>query len=335
MDLITHISVGACLGEAFAGKKLGRKAMIWGALANSFPDIDVATVLWMDTVDGLLAHRGITHSLVFVGLVSPLFAILADKWHKSKEIGYKRWTIFFLTTISLHLFLDLFNNYGIALLEPFSHQRFSLNAVYVADPFLSIAPFVALMVLLVKSEVKNRALLWKFGLIWVGAYLCYGLFNKFQVERAVSQSLERQKIPCLRYFTTPAPLQNWLWFVVAETNTGFEVAYRSVFDRSDSLDYTHFSKNDELHEMLTDQNSLNKLKQFSQGYYTLENWSDTLVFNDLRFGQTIGWYNPTERFAFHYYLNYPDANKTVVQRGRFAKWDKESVNAFWNRIKGN
>jgi len=27
------------------------------------------------------------------------------------------------------------------------------------------------------------------------------------------------------------------------------------------------------------------LKTFSQGYYTVEKWKDTLVFNDLRFGQ--------------------------------------------------
>jgi inner membrane protein len=49
MDSITHIALGACMGEAFAGKKLGHKALIWGAVAQSFPDIDFITSFWMDT----------------------------------------------------------------------------------------------------------------------------------------------------------------------------------------------------------------------------------------------------------------------------------------------
>jgi hypothetical protein len=40
MDSITHIAVGACIGEVFAGKKIGKKAMWLGAAANSLPDID-------------------------------------------------------------------------------------------------------------------------------------------------------------------------------------------------------------------------------------------------------------------------------------------------------
>ena len=39
MDSITHIALGACMGEAFLDRKLGKKAMLWGALAQSIPDI--------------------------------------------------------------------------------------------------------------------------------------------------------------------------------------------------------------------------------------------------------------------------------------------------------
>ena len=61
MDSITHIALGACMGEAFAGKTLGKKAMLWGALAQSIPDIDFIASFWMDTSSNLLAHRGFTH----------------------------------------------------------------------------------------------------------------------------------------------------------------------------------------------------------------------------------------------------------------------------------
>ena len=62
MDTVTHIVLGACIGEATAGKILGRKAMLFGALSQSLPDIDFIAYFWLDKTDNLLAHRGITHS---------------------------------------------------------------------------------------------------------------------------------------------------------------------------------------------------------------------------------------------------------------------------------
>ena len=80
---------------------------------------------------------------------------------------------------------------------------------------------------------------------------------------------------------------------------------------------------------------LQQLIRFSQHYYTVEKWGDTLVFNDLRFGQIIGWQNPSAKFAFHYFLQQPTNNKLVVQRGRFAGWNEESAAYLWKRIKGD
>jgi inner membrane protein len=47
MDSLTHIVLGACLGEVLLDRKLGRKAMLWGAIAQSAPDIDFLANLWM------------------------------------------------------------------------------------------------------------------------------------------------------------------------------------------------------------------------------------------------------------------------------------------------
>ncbi|HNK30625.1 MAG TPA: hypothetical protein PKG65_16950 [Ferruginibacter sp.] len=46
MDSLTHIALGACVGEAFFERGFGKKAMIWGALAQSIPDIDFVAGLW-------------------------------------------------------------------------------------------------------------------------------------------------------------------------------------------------------------------------------------------------------------------------------------------------
>lgn len=336
MDSITHIALGACMGEAFAGKALGRKAMLWGALAQSIPDIDFIASFWMDTSSNLLAHRGFTHSILFCALITPVFALLAEKWHRPHDIRLGRWLLFFGGVIFAHIFIDAFNNYGVGWFEPFSHKRISFNTVYVADPFLSLWPGIALIALVYLNRYSpKRKQWWKFGLIIPVFYLLYCLANKYVIDRDVKSILKNQQISYTRYFTTPAPLQNWLWYVVAGNDSGYHVGFRSLFDKDKQMKFEYFPRNDSLLKPVMDHEDLQKLVRFSQQFYTAEYYGDTLVFNDLRFGQIIGWKEPREKFVFHYYLQHPEDNKLVVQRGRFAKWDWEVAKALWNRIKGN
>lgn len=334
MDSITHIALGACMGEAFAGKKLGKKAMLWGALAQSAPDIDFISVFWMDTPDALLAHRGFTHSFLFCVLLTPLLALAAEKWHRPHNIKLSKWMLFFGAVIFIHVFIDAFNNYGTAWLEPFSHARISLNAIYVADPFFSIWTIIAFIALLItKRKNKNRKLWWRFGLGISAAYLAYCLVNKRIIDSDIKGILQDKKISHTYYLSTPAPLQNWLWYIVAGNDSGYYVGYRSVFDYEKNIDLHYFLRNEQLLDELKSKEDLHKLIRFSQDFYTVEKQNGKLIFNDLRFGQVVGWYDGAEEFVFHYYLDQQD-NALVVQRGRFAKWDKKSFDALLRRIRG-
>ncbi len=335
MDSITHLALGACMGEAFAGKTLGKKAMLWGALAQSVPDVDFISAFWMDTPSSLLAHRGFTHSLLFCALITPLLALLAERWHRPHNIRLGRWMLFFGGVIFIHVFIDAFNNYGVGWLEPFSHRRISFNAIYVADPFFSIWPGIAgLVLLLLKRRSLNRKKWWRFGLALPALYLCYCLFNKAKIDSDVKDILKQQQISYTRYFTTPAPLQNWLWFVVAGTDSGYYTGYRSLFDSKKEIAFRYFPRNDSLLDPVRHNEPLQQLIRFSKQFYTIEKWNDTLVFNDLRFGQVIGWDDPRGKFAFHYYLQHPGDNKLVVQRGRFTGWNRQTFRSFLRRIKG-
>lgn len=335
MDSITHIALGACIGEAFVGKQLGRKALLWGAVAQSIPDIDFLSAFWMDTPSSLLAHRGFTHSFLFCAVITPLFAFLARYWHRPHNISLTRWVWFFSAAVFMHIFFDAFNNYGVGWWEPFSHNRISFNAIYVADPFFSIWSITALVFLLVlKKNNPKRKRWWTFGLGMSAFYLLFCLVNKAQVNADVKRALNRQQIPYTRYFTTPAPLQNWLWYVVAGTDSGYHVGFRSLFDTNEELPLQYFPRNSHLLKPVSDHENLQRLIRFSKEFYTVEQWGDTLVFNDLRFGQITGWHNPRERFVFHYFLQHPSDNKLVVQRGRFMGWNRETMRALWNRMWG-
>lgn len=151
----------------------------------------------------------------------------------------------------------------------------------------------------------------------------------------VKEIFSKQQIPHQRYFTTPAPLQNWLWFVVAGNDSGYHVGFCSIFDSKKQIDFQYFPRNDFLLKTVNNKDDLQKLIRFSQQFYTVEKYTDTLVFNDLRFGQIIGWQQPKEQFVFHYYLEQPANNMMVVQRGRFAKWDWAVIKSMWQRIRGN
>ncbi|MBC7903081.1 MAG: metal-dependent hydrolase [Gemmatimonadaceae bacterium] len=338
MDSLTHIFLGAAIGELTMGKKLGKQAMLLGAFANSIPDFDFIASFFLPTTADLLAHRGFTHSFLFLVLLSPLLALLARRVGRTR--GFARWleprmgawTAFFSLEIFVHIFLDAFNGYGTGWFEPFSHYRVSFNTLFVADPLFTIVPAIAFFVLLFRRmDFKARKKWAVLAVALPSIYLVYALFNKNIIQR----SLARQSAKTERYFSTPTALNSMLWYVVQEKDSGYNIGYRSVFDRNDTIDFVFFPRNEHLLRNVKDVEDINRLKRFSQNYYTIQKSGPELVFNDLRFGQVIGWIDPHEEFVFHYFLQQPKSNDMVVQRGRFAKWDAKAVELLLKRIRGN
>ncbi len=335
MDSLTHIALGACMGDAFAGKQLGKRAMFLGAVAQSVPDVDFFAAFWTSISENLLAHRGFTHSILFVLLISPLLAWLAIRLHKPHDLSYAKWLQFFGVQALIHLLLDGMNVYGVGWFEPFSHHRVSYNWIFVADPFYSVWLGIAfLMLLILRRSHPSRSWWILFGVGMSSIYLLYCGLNKLKVDRDVRQIMATQQIDYDRYFTTPTPLNSWLWFVVAANDTGYHIGYRSVFDKEKKIDFAYLPKNDSLFADVRDREDLRRLVRFSKGYYTIQRWTDTLVFNDLRFGQMIGWRDLNARFAFYYYLEHQGENKLLVQRGRFQGWDGDAFRTLVRRIRG-
>ena len=89
MDSLTQIVLGAAVGEATLGKKIGNRAMMWGAIAGTIPDLDTLFLISGNEVSEMLYHRGISHSLFFALLFSLPLAICVNRYysngiHKSK-----------------------------------------------------------------------------------------------------------------------------------------------------------------------------------------------------------------------------------------------------------
>lgn len=88
MDSLTHIVVGAAVGDLILGKKIGNRGMVLGALAGSVPDFDVFTQLLTDDLGGLELHRAFTHSWVFMFTAPLLLAWLMPHWYRG---AFRRW----------------------------------------------------------------------------------------------------------------------------------------------------------------------------------------------------------------------------------------------------
>ena len=336
MDSITHIAFGAIVGEAIAGKRLGKRAMFLGAIAQSLPDIDFVASFWLSATDNVLVHRGFTHSFLFGVLATVVLAAGSERWHRARAVPLWTWLLFWGSEIFLHLLLDACNAYGIGWFEPFSDVRFSFHILFVADPFFSAPLGIALAALMILDSKKTFARrVWIYTALTISAaYFLYALNNKIRVDKATRAALKSRQIEAERFFSTPTPLNSWLWYIVAETDSGFHAAYRSSLDEKPEMSFNYFPQRDELLAGMNDRRDVQQLKEFSQGYYTVEIRTDTLIFNDLRFGQIAGWADPDGKFVFHYYLNYPEANLMVIQRGRFSNWNEKTFRSMVRRMRG-
>jgi inner membrane protein len=85
MDSLSQIVLGAAVGEAVLGRRIGNRAMIWGAVAGTIPDMDVLGKYFLSELDNLAFHRGISHSLLFCLIGSVVFGWVTDRLYRSRH----------------------------------------------------------------------------------------------------------------------------------------------------------------------------------------------------------------------------------------------------------
>lgn len=85
MDSLSQIVLGAAVGEAVLGRRIGNRAMIWGAVAGTIPDMDVLGQYFLSELDNLAFHRGISHSLVFCVVGAWVFGWVTDRLYSSRH----------------------------------------------------------------------------------------------------------------------------------------------------------------------------------------------------------------------------------------------------------
>lgn len=153
MDSITQAALGGVVGELVLGRKLGWKGMVWGLFFGTLPDLDIIVYPWLDEVERLKWHRGISHSLLFMIVASFAFAKPLERLHRKKGVSARRAGWFVFLVWSTHVLIDVFTTYGTQIYEPFSDRRVSLNNMAIIDLFFTLPLLFCLMIRPIKGLV--------------------------------------------------------------------------------------------------------------------------------------------------------------------------------------
>lgn len=332
MDSLTQIVLGASVGEAVLGKKIGNRAALYGAIAGTIPDLDVLAGYFLDPISAIEVHRGFTHSILFCVIFAPIFGYLLSLMEKKADWKELSWLMFW--GLFTHPILDAFTTWGTQLFWPLDiHLAF--KSVFVIDPLYTL-PF--LFCLLMAMRLKRTHLLrpkWNYWGIGISsAYLLVGLMLKWVSYKKFKDALEEQQLSYIEIQNRPAPLTSLLWSANIRTNEGYYLADYSFFD-SQPISFRFFPTQENLIYPFGNQMDIERLKKISDGWYVLStNDKGEIFFNDLRFG-VISLEPEEKQFVFSYKLSVKDNSFLVEEHRKTPKDGKKLVKQLWERIKGN
>lgn len=219
MDNLTHSLVGAVLGQTGLKKKTGL-AMPTLIIAANLPDIDAACAVY--GIESLSMRRGITHgpiALLLLPLILWGLMLAFDRWQErrgkrppTRLPTHKGWLLglAYIGCFS-HPALDWLNNYGIRLLEPFSHRWFYGDALFIIDLWIWMA--LGLSVWLSLRRERRGAANWQrpawIGVAAVSAYIFANGLITGAAEKMAGDALRASGKGDALVVASPPPLAFW------------------------------------------------------------------------------------------------------------------------------
>lgn len=316
MDTVTQITLGAAVGEAVAGRKSQNKAPLWGAVFGLLPDLDVLANPILTEAQALTFHRSLSHSFVFLAVVTLAAAYGLRRLHPSTPVSKRLWASLVAAVLLTHIGLDCLTTYGTQVFWPFSNYPVIYGTIFIIDPLYTVPLALGLLVSL-RWPPTAPARRWAnyAGLALSSVYLLCTVVNKQYVERVFAQNLAEKKPAAERFLTTPTPFNNLLWRGIAETPEGFYLGYYSLLDPDRSIDFRYVPKR---HEQLGDATThpiVQRLRRFSRGYFTVRRDDRGFRVHDLRFGRNDLGLTSEGRYLFTFRLHQtPDGHITGMRR---------------------
>ena len=136
MDTVSHGIAGSVLARGLTDRPAARAALLLGLISAMLPDIDMFFL--HGKIAYLQGHRGWTHSFFLLPLFALALALLAKFLYRYSHHVPVR-VLFFFAAIGIlsHIVFDWITSFGIMFWIPVSRRRYSLDWVFILDPFFT------------------------------------------------------------------------------------------------------------------------------------------------------------------------------------------------------
>jgi Predicted membrane-bound metal-dependent hydrolases len=315
MDSVTQAVLGAGIQGALLGRHQGRKALLYGALLGTLPDLDVI-VSYADPVSAMTHHRGFSHSVfVLTALAAAATALIRWRWPHAPYSARRLFITLWLALVT-HPLLDAFTSYGTQLMWPWEPVPQSWSSLFIIDPAFTLPLLAAVLAGAVRGmgERARKAMAWT--LAYCCAYIGFSLAGKALAEHRVVAALAAQGVRAEAVFSSPMPFNTLLWRVVVREGDAYYEGVSGWFDR-DEPETLRQPLNVALAGALAESPQFARLAWFTGGWLRLDDIDGRLVVSDLRMGM-----------AGHYTFRF-----VMAERGADGRW--QAVTPYrWQSYRG-
>ena len=327
MDSITQAVLGATIQGALLGRWQGRKALLYGAMLGTLPDLDVI-IDYGDAVADMTYHRGFSHSLFVLSGLALVLAWLTRRFRHNPGYSSQRLFITLWLVLITHPLLDSFTSYGTQLLWPLTPIPTAWSSIFIIDPLYTLPLCIAVALGLLYGLRHKAAKAPALALLVSSLYLGFTLGGKYMAEQRVEAELARQGIEAQQIFSTTTPFNSLLWRVIVLDGEDYHEALVSWFDDTPPQ-LARISRGTHLAAALADSPAHARLAWFTNGVLRYDQLGEQLVVTDIRLGMTG--FHPF-RFDFATQENgqwrvHDNIQRLPVQRGDFSR-----LQLLWTRI---
>lgn len=327
MDSVTQIALGAAVGEATLGKKIGNRAILWGGLCGMLPDLDVLIPLG-DAVKDFTYHRSASHSLFVLTLLTPFVVWLILKIHPKTAQFRNRWAALVFLAFLTHIVLDSFTVYGTQVFWPLNTPPVMWSTIFIIDPVYSLPLIIGVLSALILSRKKSTGhFASMIGLGLSSIYLIWTVGVKAHVNEIAKESLDRQNIPYNKVLTVAAPFNTVLWRVLVMDDETYHEGFYSILDDNSQIDFKSYPVRNQLLDSLQDHWPVKRLQWFTHGNYATYKNGNDIVIKDLRMG-----FEPT--YVFQFKIAEVKEGKIVAVKSSEVQpqFELSQLRWVWNRI---
>ena len=299
MDSVTQIALGASVCYAAIGPKIGKRALIIGAIVGSLPDLDVL-VPYDDAIASFTYHRSWSHSLFVLSLCSlPLAWIIrrATARDLSGKASFAQWWLAIWLVLFTHPLLDIFTIYGTQIWWPLPLPPVAIGSIFIIDPLYTLPLLVGCIIawrstgshgqkeFLLRLRARRVVIA---GLTISCFYLGWTLLSYSFTAQRLEQQLQLQQIDAKTRVIAPFPTAV-LWRIVVTENDSYKESFSSLFDdQTLPLQFTTFrNAQDECLRKIAAPSvhwAIKRMDWFTDGVIAVTRKNDRLLITDLRMG---------------------------------------------------